>query len=145
MEKHDNLDRFLKAQNTTYVTALNEMKNGKKLGHWMWYIFPQIDGLGISETTRFYAIKDKKEATEYLNHQILAQRLSEISMVLKSVNSTNPVEIFGSIDSLKLKSSMTLFSSIDQAPPIFKLILKQYFDGETDVNTIQILNASLDE
>lgn len=107
----------------------------------MWYIFPQIRGLGSSETTKFFAIKDKDEAIAYLNHPVLGARLIEISSVLLNLNINDPITIFGSVDSLKLKSSMTLFSLIETTPPVFQNVLNKFFDGKQDMNTIHILNG----
>ena len=108
MSTENNLTRFLDAQKGDYEIALKEIKKGKKTSHWMWYIFPQINGLGFSDTAKFYAIKNKDEATEYLHHDILGKRLVEISSELLKLNTSNSVEIFGQVDSLKLKSSMVL-------------------------------------
>ncbi|MGN6477365.1 MAG: DUF1810 domain-containing protein [Flavipsychrobacter sp.] len=139
MPTSQNLDRFIKAQQGVYETALSEIRNGRKASHWMWFIFPQIQGLGHSDMARFYAIKDKEEALEYLQHPILGQRLIEISEVLMQLNSSNAVQIFGGIDSVKLKSSMTLFASLPNTNPIFQKLLDKFFGGEKDGRTIEIL------
>ncbi|MBN9483712.1 MAG: calpastatin [Bacteroidetes bacterium 43-93] len=139
MPTSHNLDRFIKAQQGVYKTALSEIRNGRKASHWMWFIFPQIQGLGHSDMARFYAIKDKEEAQGYLQHPILGQRLIEISEVLMQLNSSNAVQIFGGIDSVKLKSSMTLFSSLPNANPIFQKVLDKFFGGEKDGRTVEIL------
>jgi uncharacterized protein (DUF1810 family) len=136
-----NLTRFLEAQKHDYELALQEIKNGKKTGHWMWYIFPQIEGLGHSETTRFFAIRDKVEATQYLNHPVLGTRLLEITSALLNLNVNDPIAVFGNIDSLKLKSSMTLFSLVTPTNPIFQKVLDKFFNGNKDINTIRIVNA----
>ena len=109
----------------------------------MWFIFPQIRGLGFSETSKFYAIKNKSEATEYLNHEILGPRLIEISTELLKLHSFNSVEIFGNTDSLKLKSSMTLFSQLESENPVFQKVLDKFFGGRKDEKTIQLLNSNL--
>lgn len=137
-----NLSRFLDAQKEDFEIALNEIKNGRKTSHWMWYIFPQIKGLGQSETSKYYAIKNKREAEKYLEHEILGPRLIEISNALLNLKTDNPVQVFGSIDSVKLKSSMTLFSSIENADPVFQKVLDKYFNGEKDQNTIRLFNAN---
>jgi uncharacterized protein (DUF1810 family) len=138
MISKNNLRRFLDAQENAYEIALKEIKNGKKTSHWMWYIFPQIDGLGLSETARFYAIKNKEEAVEYIHHDILGKRLVEISTELLKLDTNNSIEIFGQVDSLKLKSSMTLFSLVD-ANPVFQKVLDKFFGGEKDEKTIRLL------
>ncbi len=142
MTTKNNLTRFLEAQNGVYKDALTEVKNGNKQGHWMWYIFPQISGLGFSETTRYYAIKNKREATEYLSHEILGARLVEISTELLKLKTNNAVTVFGSIDSLKLKSSMTLFSLLENSSPVFQRVLDKFYGGKNDENTIRLLEAN---
>ena len=139
MTTKNNLKRFLDAQDGVYEKALKEVKNGKKTGHWMWYIFPQISGLGISETARFYAIQHQAEANEYLKHDVLGPRLIEISTALLHLQTNNPVEVFGDIDSLKLKSSMTLFSLLEHSHPVFQKVLDKFYAGQKDENTIQLL------
>src|SRR5690554_2420425 len=139
MTTNNNLSRFLEVQDGVYDTALKEVRNGRKTGHWMWYIFPQISGLGFSETSRFYAIKNQAEAVEYLNHEILGARLVEISTELLNLQANNPVEVFGSIDSLKLKSSMTLFSLLENSHPVFQKVLDKFYGGKKDENTVQLL------
>jgi uncharacterized protein (DUF1810 family) len=140
MTDENDLTRFVEAQEHVFGTALQEIKNGRKNGHWMWYIFPQISGLGSSETSRFYAIKDMTEAKQYLNHPVLGQKLVEITSELLKLKTSDPVAVFGSIDSLKLKSSMTLFSIIENTNPVFQKVLDKYFGGKKDTNTIRIVN-----
>lgn len=134
-----NLHRFLSAQQNTYATALEEIKNGKKESHWMWYIFPQISGLGFSETSKLYAIKDLKEAKTFLQEPVLGKRLIEISTALLQLESNSPGRVFGSPDDMKLKSSMTLFAAIPFADPIFDKVLDKFFRGVRDAQTLQIL------
>ena len=141
MTDQNNLKRFIEAQKSDYESALEQVRQGKKTGHWMWYIFPQIIGLGNSETSVYFAIRDKIEATEYLNHPVLGARLVEISSELLKLNVDNPVAIFGNIDSLKLKSSMTLFSLVENTPPVFQLVLDKFYNGKKDMNTITIANT----
>ncbi|NTE04565.1 DUF1810 domain-containing protein [Agrobacterium tumefaciens] len=138
--ENNNLDRFLKAQKSTYDIALNEILNGRKTTHWMWYIFPQLSGLGRSEMATYYGIKDLKEAKEYLKHPILGQRLLEISTALLKHTSKSANEIFGSPDDQKLHSSMTLFSSVENADPVFKEILNQFYNDHLDLSTIKRLD-----
>jgi uncharacterized protein (DUF1810 family) len=140
MTGQNKLTRFLEAQEHVFAAALQEIKNGRKTGHWMWYIFPQISGLGSSETSRFYAIKDMTEAKQYLNHPVLGRRLVEITSELLNLEASDPAAIFGNIDSLKLKSSMTLFSLSEGASPVFQKVLDKYFGGKKDINTIRIVN-----
>lgn len=132
-----NLERFIKAQENSYNQALNEIKMGEKKTHWMWYIFPQIKGLGFSEISNYYAIEDLGEATAYLENKILKQRLIEISKALLKLETNNPIEIFGVIDSIKLKSSMTLFSLVSNES-IFENILEKFYEGEKDEKTIEL-------
>src|SRR5476651_2122605 len=106
MENDRSLKRFTDAQQSVYPTALSEIKNGRKRSHWMWFIFPQIQGPGFSETSRYYAIKDLQEAEAYLRHPVLGSRLIEISKTLLKSAGNNATVIFGSPDHLKLKSSM---------------------------------------
>lgn len=134
-----NLKRFTEAQAKNYTDALAEIKNGKKRTHWMWYVFPQIQGLGNSEFARFYAIKDLEEAKAYLSHPILGKRLIEISNALLLLESNDPYQILGSPDDMKLQSSMTLFSLVTNTDPVFEEVLKKFYDSEKDPKTLQIL------
>src|SRR5579875_938294 len=127
MPKETSLKRFIDAQQTDYQTALAEIKNGRKRSHWMWYIFPQVQGLGFSETSRFYAIKDVAEAEEFLKHPVLGDRLISISEELLQLNTNNASQIFGSPDDLKLKSCMTLFASLPGTNPVFQAVLEKFF------------------
>lgn len=133
------LQKFLDAQQGDYEIALSEIKNGRKRSHWMWYIFPQIHGLGFSETSRFYAIKNMEEAEEYLHHPVLGKRLIEISNALLDLDTEDAYSIFGSPDDLKLKSSMTLFASLSETAPAFQSVLKKFFNGENDERTQSII------
>ncbi|MBO3271001.1 DUF1810 domain-containing protein [Hymenobacter defluvii] len=135
-----NLTRFLDAQKADYQTALSEIKNGRKRSHWMWYIFPQIQGLGFSETSRFYAVRDAAEAEAYLAHPVLGSRLLEISNALLTLSASNATSVFGSPDDLKLKSSMTLFASLPKADPVFQAVLDKFFNGTKDDKTLQLLH-----
>lgn len=134
-----NLHRFVTAQERTYPEALAEIRRGRKTSHWMWFIFPQLAGLGYSETAKFYAIRDLDEATAYLAHDVLGHRLIEISTVLLRHEGKTAHQIFGSPDDLKLRSSMTLFSAVINADPVFEAVLDQYFGGQKDSKTVVML------
>ena len=133
------LDRFLDAQRGDYAAALAEVRRGRKASHWMWYIFPQIAGLGQSSTARYYSIRDLEEAREYYAHPVLGQRLREISGALLELRGSDPVAVFGGIDSMKLKSSMTLFAVAAPDDPLFQQVLDKYYGGERDALTLRIL------
>lgn len=139
MPKENKLERFMAAQEADYQMALSEVKAGRKQSHWMWYIFPQIQGLGFSETSKFYAIKDFNEAEAFLKHPVLGNRLIEICTTLLQLESDNAYSIFGSPDDLKLKSSMTLFASLPDTNPVFQQVLEKYFNGTKDDKTLRIL------
>ncbi len=140
---NDNVSRFLEAQKGVYEIALEEIKNGKKAGHWMWFIFPQISGLGFSEMAKFYAVKNKAEATAYLNHAVLGPRLIEISTELLKLKNQNAQAIFGTVDSMKLKSSLTLYSLLEETNPVFGKVIDQFFGGKKDEATVIMLNKNL--
>ena len=136
------LDRFLDAQRSDYAAALAEVRRGRKTSHWMWYIFPQIAGLGQSSTARYYSIRDLEEAREYYAHPVLGQRLREISGALLALRGSDPVAVFGGIDSMKLKSSMTLFAVAAPDDSLFQQVLDKYYGGEQDALTLRILGLS---
>lgn len=133
------LERFVTAQVRDYEIALNEIRNGRKKEHWMWYIFPQLEGLGRSYTSMKYGIKGIGEAEAYLNHEILGKRLVEISEALLALESNDAESLFGWTDSKKLKSSMALFSQVENAPTVFEAVLKKYFQGLVDKRTLKML------
>ena len=134
------LSRFLKAQENDYEMALSEIKSGRKIGHWMWYIFPQFKGLGYSETSIYYAINDIEEAKEYLKHPILGTRLKEISNELLKLEQSDARLIFGGIDSMKLKSCMTLFWAVDKEnADVFIKVIDKFFDGNFDDLTLSLI------
>ena len=135
------LDRFIKAQETYYPIALSEIRNGRKESHWMWFIFPQIKGLGFSPTAQYYAIQNKKEAEEYLAHPVLGKHLLEISEALLEIESTNASRVMGYPDDLKLRSSMTLFYLVSGSD-IFKKVLDKFFDGKIDKKTEELLYSA---
>jgi uncharacterized protein (DUF1810 family) len=133
------LSRFLTAQERDYAIALEEIKGGRKRSHWMWYIFPQIAGLGFSETSKFYSLANHAEAEAYLKHPVLGKRLIEISTALLELEDDHAVRIFGSPDDLKLKSSMTLFAALPDTDPVFGKVLAKFFNGIKDLDTIRLL------
>ncbi len=131
------LDRFVKAQDKMYDIAFSEIKNGKKQSHWMWFIFPQIQGLGSSNIAVYYSIESLGEAKEYMNHPVLGKRLIDISNeLLKQDNNIN--SILGEIDSLKLNSSMTLFSLVSE-DKVFDKVINKFYDGKKDDITLDIV------
>ena len=132
------LSRFLKAQEHDYERALGEIRAGRKRSHWMWYIFPQIHGLGFSSTAQYYAICDLQEAKDYLAHPVLGARLKEISSALLDLEGLSASEIFGYPDDLKLRSCMTLFRMADLNEPIFLEVLEKYYDGKPDSRTVEL-------
>lgn len=136
----NSLKRFTDAQENSYTAAFSEIQQGKKKSHWMWFIFPQIAGLGFSETSRYYAIKDLQEAAGFLKHPVLGPRLINISRELLNLKSNDAYQIFGSPDNLKLQSSMTLFSSMQDVDPVFNLVLEKYFKGVKDIKTLDIIS-----
>jgi len=142
MTQQPDLQRFLDAQQRDYPTALSEIKAGRKRSHWMWYVFPQVQGLGYSETARFYAIQNRQEAGAYLQHPMLGPRLREISAALLALESTDATRIMGSPDDLKLRSSMTLFAALEGADPVFQRVLDKFFGGEPDEKTFQLLRQN---
>lgn len=137
-----NLQRFVSAQARDYNTAREELRNGRKRTHWIWYIFPQIDGLGHSPTSKHYAIKSKQEAQQYLDHPLLGARLLECVNILLQLEGRSASEIFGSPDEMKLKSSMTLFAAVQSLEPAFARVLDKYFQGERDIRTLDLLDQS---
>jgi uncharacterized protein (DUF1810 family) len=143
MTDNNELIKFLDAQNQVYLKALSEIKKGKKDTHWMWYIFPQIKGLGSSETAQYYGIKDLKEATAYLQHPILGKHLIEISEEVLNLKGKTATQIFGEPDDIKLRSCMTLFVNVKNANPIFQKVLVKYFNGLPDELTQQLLKLHL--
>ncbi|HEY9534504.1 MAG TPA: DUF1810 domain-containing protein [Mucilaginibacter sp.] len=135
----DELQRFIDAQEHDYADALAEIKRGRKRSHWMWYIFPQIQGLGFSEMSKRYAIKNLDEAEAYIAHPLLGQRLIEICTALLDLDGNDAHAIFGTPDDMKLRSSMTLFASLPDAYPVFKSVLDKFFNGKMDNATLNLL------
>ena len=138
----NDLERFVIAQEKKYLIALEEIKSGFKRGHWMWFIFPQVEGLGRTNTSNFYGIKGLEEAKEYLNHQILGPRLKEITNELLLLNGSEAEQIFGFPDCLKLRSSMTLFNLVnDTEDNLFLRVLDRFYDGQSDDKTHGLLKT----
>jgi len=135
-----NLNRFVEAQESDYDRALREIRAGHKRSHWMWYIFPQIEGLGPSSTARFYAIKCIEEARAYLTHPILGSRLRECAKAALSVEGKTAEEIFGFPDVLKLRSCATLFVHVSEPGSVFEQLLQKYYGGLVDDATFRLLN-----
>ena len=135
------LRRFVEAQDAggTYDAALRELGDGRKVGHWMWFVLPQLAGLGRSATARHYALRDADEARAYLTHPVLGPRLRECAQALLHLSTGDPVAVLGSIDALKLRSSMTLFAAVAPDEPDFPRVLEQYFDGRPDDATLDLL------
>ncbi len=133
------LNRFVSAQEGVYDRALAELREGLKRSHWMWYIFPQIDGLGLSPTTRHYAIKSLEEARQYLAHPVLGARLKESAEAVLAVQGQSASEIFGFPDDMKLQSSMTLFELVSGPGSVFERVLDKYYQGKRDARTLQIV------
>ena len=133
------LDRFKKAQEEDYPYALQEIKTGRKRSHWIWYIFPQLKGLGFSSMSEYYGIDGRAEAQAYIADSVLRARLVEISQALLALESNNPTQVMGYPDDLKLKSSMTLFAEVAPDIPVFEQVLQKFFSGEKDSKTLQLL------
>ena len=137
------LKRFLSAQEGVYERALAELKGGQKRTHWMWFIFPQIEGLGDSPTSRRYSIKSTEEARQYLNHPVLGKRLLECTEAVVALKGGSLSEIFGYPDDMKFKSSMTLFEKIAGSGSVFSLALDRYCNGERDGTTLRLLEKPI--
>ncbi|GAC1588720.1 MAG: DUF1810 domain-containing protein [Sphingomicrobium sp.] len=140
MTDHYNLERFVAAQTNSYETALLEIKRGAKRTHWMWFIFPQIAGLGGSATAQFYAISSIAEAQAYLAHPLLGGRLRACVEALQDLTGTTAESVFGNVDAMKLRSSLTLFVEAG-AGPVFQAALQRWFGGESDAATVKLLSA----
>lgn len=144
MDDHNDLDRFVTAQNAgdTFGRAIKELRRGRKTSHWMWFVFPQLSGLGHSHMSRTYAVSSLGEARAYLQHPVLGPRLRECATIVTASPVRTATDIFGDIDTQKLRSSMTLFLRADPAEQAFQRVLDRYFDGRTDPATDRLL-ASL--
>lgn len=139
MDLNNPLNHFLSAQQNIYPQVIKELQNGKKISHWMWFIFPQINGLAQSSTAKYYSIKSIEEVQEYLAHPILGKRLLECSEIIVDINNKTASEIFGYPDDMKLKSSMTLFNYVAPEQKVFADALQKYFAGKKDELTLSIL------
>ena len=137
----NSLDRFIKAQELAYPIALREIKNGRKRSHWMWYMFPQLRGLGKSSMAHAYGIEGLDEAKAYLAHPVLSERLYKLCGELLKHKDKTALEIFGNIDEMKLKSSMTLFALTSEDYTIFDEVLESFFGGEMDEITVKLING----
>lgn len=136
-----NLERFLEAQNPVYADIKAELLSGQKRTHWMWFIFPQICGLGRSEIAKFYAIQSLDEAKAYLEHPLLSNRLKECTQIVNELEDCTALSIFGSVDSAKFGSCMTLFEKCAGANSVFSIALEKYFGGVRDQVTLSILRG----
>ena len=142
MDVSHDLDRFLAAQRDTYDTALAEVRAGTKRSHWMWFIFPQIAGLGRSPTARFYALAGIDEARRYLAHPLLGPRVREITAALQTLPEPDARRVFGSIDAIKLRSSLTLFAHADGGgDEVFRQAIDRWFGGQDDPETVRLLGS----
>ncbi len=138
-DPHD-LNRFVEAQKVNYQRALSEIKAGRKRSHWMWYIFPQFDGLGFSTTSKRYSIKSIAEAEAYLSHPVLGARLTECAEAALGVDRTSAHAILGSPDDMKLRSCATLFAGMSPTGSVFDRMLDRFFEGERDRKTLRLLS-----
>jgi uncharacterized protein (DUF1810 family) len=141
LEDRFDLARFLHAQESVYDAALSEIRDGRKRSHWMWFIFPQFQGLGISATAQFFAIRSVDEARAYLVHPVLGPRLVECAEALLQLRGRTARQICGSPDDLKLRSSATLFASVAPAVSVFHQLLDRYFDGQPDPATLHVIDS----
>ena len=137
-----NLSRFIEAQETTYEVAMLELARGRKDSHWIWYVFPQIEGLGKSDTAKLYSIKSLEEGRVYLEHPVLGPRLVEACEILLSLKDASMNKVMGFPDDLKLLSSMTLFEAVSETNSIFTKIIEIYFDDERDENSIKLIKTT---
>jgi uncharacterized protein (DUF1810 family) len=137
-----NLHRFLTAQDEDYEFAIEELRRGKKESHWIWYVFPQVAGLGSSSMAQDYAIASREEAVAYLDHPILSRRLQECCEALLPHRDSKIEDIMGFPDDLKLRSSLTLFASVSATPKMFQTVLDTFYGGQTDEKTIAFLNST---
>ena len=136
-----NLDRFVAAQEGMFEQACAELRRGRKTGHWMWFIFPQIAGLGFSEMSREYAIRSIDEARAYLTHATLGPRLREICAIVNEIEGKTAYQIFGSPDDMKLRSSMTLFAHATEENGVFVEVIRKYFGGVEDERTVELMET----
>jgi uncharacterized protein (DUF1810 family) len=141
-EDQYNLNRFLQAQEEDYERALSEIRSGRKRTHWMWYIFPQLDGLAFSSTAKHYAIRNVDEARAYLAHPVLGPRLQECAEAVVQIESRSAREIFGTPDDLKLRSCATLFAHVSPTGSVFRRLLEKYYGDQRDDKTLELLRTN---
>ena len=141
MEDPHRLNRFVEAQAAVYSQALAELRAGYKQSHWMWFVFPQLEGLGMSETARRYGIRSLDEARAYLRHAVLGARLIECANAVLGITGRSAHDIFGSPDDMKLRSSATLFAQVSDSRSVFHQLIDRYFDGQADERTMALLAA----
>ena len=139
MTRDADLSRFIEAQEPVYDQVVEELRSGRKRTHWMWFVFPQIDGLAQSSTAKHYAIADLREARAYLADEVLGPRLYECTQLVADIDGRSAEEIFGHPDNLKLRSSMTLFAQASGTNDVFTAVLHKYFGGEPDSRTLELL------
>ncbi|MDG0973347.1 MAG: DUF1810 family protein [Crocinitomicaceae bacterium] len=149
MDNNSILDRFITAQNSKflgdlsmYSKALSEIKAEKKTSHWMWFIFPQMDGLGLSEKSKKYSIKSSQESIAYLQHELLSNRLIDITRAFLSIEEKSATDILGRTDALKMRSSMTLFAAVQSENSLFEAVLQKFYDGEKCKRTLLLLTEN---
>ena len=142
METHYDFDRFVSAQDAVYDSVLAELDKGRKASHWMWYIFPQLEGLGRSQTSQFYGIADRGEAAAYLAHPVLGKRLIQCTKLAIKHRADGAEAVFGGVDALKFHSSITLFSRVKGASPVFESALFGFFGGIGDQQTLRMLRIA---
>ena len=135
---NSDLERFVQAQELMYPMAFDEVRNGRKRGHWLWYIFPQLKGLGMSENSQYYGINGIEEARAYLNHPILGARLREITAAFLALKGESAEGVFGHLDALKVRSCMTLFNEVSD-DDLFQRVLDRYYSGVADDRTLEML------
>jgi uncharacterized protein (DUF1810 family) len=145
MAQPEGLDRFIDAQRAVYDDVVRELRTGRKLTHWMWFIFPQIAGLGRSATAQRYAIESIDEARDYLRHPVLGPRLRECTSNLLEAEERTAEQVLGVVDAMKLRSSMTLFHRAAPADPLFSAALDQFFEGQPDPETDERLSGAAEE
>ena len=139
---HPGLDRFVTAQQGVYPGVLDELRRGHKTGHWIWFIFPQIAGLGRSAVSRFYSIASVDEARAYLAHAVLGTRLIECTTIVAAIPDRTAIDIFGSVDAMKVRSCMTLFHRVAPDEPAFRAVLDRFYDGTADEATDALISPS---
>ena len=139
-DPHD-LQRFVDAQESVIDDAKRELRSGRKRSHWMWFVFPQMAGLGRSQRSQYYGIASRAEAAAYLDHPVLGPRLRECTEIVNTVEGRSANEVFGSPDDLKFRSSMTLFDAVADDPEPFRMALEEYYDGDPDPKTLELLDG----